>query len=480
MNVMKKICWLMCCVAVLCSCTEKNTSEEEYDYFTDSELYQKRMEFIEWVEKTPSAAMSEIIDRADNAEIRMEVSLDEDIRIYSWISGGGTSPDWTTYTQYRDSAGFLRFKEGLPVYGVCEDLTIVGIYGGDLIDGKKLYFLDYYGKASSMDAYSDLHTVWMDADTLAFGPGFRKGNEYKESIDLNYYTASWSNITDGEGWDWIFQYDADKNRLYAAIPDHEKYLTDRYEIYEYDGKAFTYKGDDGSLLLHPSLRDYAKLHIIQHMEKHLLRIDQMRDGSYRLVLWDEPYKAKMSEKPAFVVKNGFSTDEPFIYRFVTDEKIKFDFYDHYDTELRMYINDQLFFKEKHRDHEFGTLYWIMSYQQAINQLLSPFVRTEQILLTENHIVRIDLMENGTYRYASWNRHQLDDEKMNPDMVISGGVHKQGYWDDCYSFWNGSYHYQVPENEVGCLEVTLPDRSTVNEVILRRFHPAEIEEMLKEE
>ena len=480
MNVMKKICWLMCCAAVLCSCTGKNSSEEEYDYYTDAKLHQKRVDFIEWVKENPSAEMPEIIDRADNAEVRMETSLDENIRIYSWISGGGTSPDWTTYTQYRDSEGQLRFKDGLPVYGVYEGITVTGIYGGDLIDGKKLYFLDYYGKASSTDAYSDLHTVWLDADTLAFGPGFRKGKEYMESIDLNYYTGSWSDATDGEGWDWIFQYDAAKNRLYAAIPDPEKCLTDRYEIYEYDGKTFTYKGDDGSPLLHPSLRDYAQLHIIQHMEKHLLRIDRMKDGTYRLALWDNPYKTKMSDEPTLVVHNGFFLEESFTYRFMVDKKIKFDFCDHTDSELRMYIDDQLLFKEKHRDHEFGPLYWIMSYQENINRFLTRPVRIEQILLTENHVIRIDLMDNGTYRYASWNRNGLSDEDQTPDLIITGGVEKEVYWENYYSFWNGSYNYLIPVGEVGHVEVTLPDRSTVKDIILRKFHVAEIEQMLKEE
>lgn len=480
MNVMKKICWLLCCVAVLCSCSEKNSSEEAYGYYMDAELYPKRVDFIEWVKNTPSAEVSEIMDRADNAEVRMEVSLDENIRIYSWISGGGTSPDWTTYTQYRDSAGQLRFKDGLPVYGICEGITVTGIYGGDLIAGKKLYFLDYYGKASSTDAYSDLHTVWLEADTLAFGPGFRKGNEHMESIDLNYYTGSWSNMTDGAGWDWLFQYDAAKNRLYAAIPDNEKCLTDRYEMYEYDGKTFTYKGDDGSPLLHPSLRDYAQLHTIQYMEKHLLRIDRMNDGTYRLALWNDSYKARMSDKPDLVVNNGYSLNESSGYRFLIDKKITLDFYDHYDSELRMYVDDQLFYEEKHRDHEFSSLYWIMSYQQNINSILTGHVRTEQILLTENHVIRIDLMENGTYRYASWNKNGLCDEDQSPDLVITGGINKEVYWENYYSFWNGSYNYLVPVGEVGHVEVTLPDRRTVKDVILRKFHVAEIEQMLKEE
>lgn len=68
--------------------------------------------------------------------------------------------------------------------------------------------------------------------------------------------------------------------------------------------------------------------------------------------------------------------------------------------------------------------------------LSKYTRIEQFLRTSRNNVRIDLMQDGTYRYVAWKAGQTMAEK--PELIILGG----SYYSGVYVFHNEGYIYHV--------------------------------------
>lgn len=75
--------------------------------------------------------------------------------------------------------------------------------------------------------------------------------------------------------------------------------------------------------------------------------------------------------------------------------------------------------------------------------LHDYKNLEGLFLTENHLIRVDKMSDGSYRYASWKRTFIPQDQLTmegePALVVGGGVMDE---DDNYIFRNGSYEYKV--------------------------------------
>ena len=172
---MKNIWFLLLFTGICLGCVEKysNESEEDIDIIAE---YEKRFynphraEFIEWMKTHPESLDMDLSEQAELADVQIEESTDGNVRVYSWISGGGTSPDWTNFTQYRDSKGHVRIIDGLPMQYEAGGGTITSIIYAGILNGKKAYFFDYYSKASSQEGYNSLYPSVMKADTFALDP----------------------------------------------------------------------------------------------------------------------------------------------------------------------------------------------------------------------------------------------------------------------------------------------------------------------
>ncbi len=90
-------------------------------------------------------------------------------------------------------------------------------------------------------------------------------------------------------------------------------------------------------------------------------------------------------------------------------------------------------------------------KNSIHKSLNKFEQPVLILETEKFRIRIDELNNGAYRYASWSIDSTMDEK--PDLVLetgsrefegSGGNHR-------YEFINGNYTYECSINVMGKYE-----------------------------
>lgn len=113
--------------------------------------------------------------------------------------------------------------------------------------------------------------------------------------------------------------------------------------------------------------------------------------------------------------------------------------------------------------------WIESERDLLYTDLKNFEKPIHTIETEKFIVRIDLLENKKYRYASWSKES--DISNKPDLVInngewtpdgSGGNHH-------FTFTNGVYSYVIYVNVLGTdetppfnLEVNKRDKVILNQ------------------
>ena len=76
--------------------------------------------------------------------------------------------------------------------------------------------------------------------------------------------------------------------------------------------------------------------------------------------------------------------------------------------------------------------------------MSGFESLEQLYDVGKYFVRIDLMPDSTYRYASWKRAKMPDGTLDmslqPDIIVRGGHLDET--EEYYVFPNGSYEYRV--------------------------------------
>lgn len=73
--------------------------------------------------------------------------------------------------------------------------------------------------------------------------------------------------------------------------------------------------------------------------------------------------------------------------------------------------------------------------------LKDYVALQDYLVTKDYRVRIDLLADGSLRYASWKRNKQTDTP--PDLVIKGGHHEENRG---YVFENDGYYYRVTTTE----------------------------------
>ena len=81
--------------------------------------------------------------------------------------------------------------------------------------------------------------------------------------------------------------------------------------------------------------------------------------------------------------------------------------------------------------------------RELHSSLHNYRRLVRFGKVEFHKFRIDEMEDGTLRYASWyERSEMSEE---PDIILHNGVYDEK--ENAYTFANGNYHYIVTEEEI---------------------------------
>ena len=243
----------------------------------------------------------ELVDSLDMTILSTD---DGRLRFFYWNTGmGGTCPDIARYTLLKADDGTVHLLKG--GHGSPQ---LIDIYQLKTTRGDKVYLLhEYFREWSSYGA------AWgwgcsikgPTLDTLALFPhgDTAVGTEY--SIPGWYFAAN-----DGEGWGWLFELHGDDLYVPVVIDDG---ITDRYDLYHWNGTTFDSVGNVGNRRLHQSLQQYYELCPYFVTKGFRVRIDRMADDSYRYASW--PRSKETSVRPDLVIEGGRYDEQKDCYTF---------------------------------------------------------------------------------------------------------------------------------------------------------------------
>ena len=243
----------------------------------------------------------ELVDSLDMTILSTD---DGRLRFFYWNTGmGGTCPDIARYTLLKADDGTVHLLKG--GHGSPQ---LIDIYQLKTTRGDKVYLLhEYFREWSSYGA------AWgwgcrikgPTLDTLALFPhgDTAVGTEY--SIPGWYFAAN-----DGEGWGWLFELHGDDLYVPVVIDDG---ITDRYDLYHWNGTTFDSVANVGNRRLHQSLQQYYELCTYFVTKGFRVRIDRMADDSYRYASW--PRSKETSVRPDLVIEGGRYDEQKDCYTF---------------------------------------------------------------------------------------------------------------------------------------------------------------------
>lgn len=257
----------------------------------------------------------------DSTEVHICASEDGNMKFYSWNTGmGGTCPDYAVLCQFRDKDGEVkiedfRVKEGEPAW-------VLKVHSIKRNDGTTYYITTRSHRASSNDGYMWMDAFVIDKDTLRNVSVLDSSDDLDEcGLEINYLISDWYYKTNGEGWDWLFEYDSDTRNLYIPLAMYEEEISppiiiDRYKMYHFDGMGFAYKGEVPHKGLHKLLGDYNRLAKFFRTKNYIIRVDKMANGDYRYASWKS--SSTISDKPELIVMGGKYNKEKDCYTFFNE------------------------------------------------------------------------------------------------------------------------------------------------------------------
>ena len=297
---------LLILLALFCSCQNKDRSAVSV---TETEGMADSM----WL---PLDSIS-----VDKDAIFTCVSEDGVMKFYSWNTGqGGTCPDYAVICQFRTKDGKIvtedfRDKEDMPAW-------VSAVHSIQKNDGTTYYITTRSHRASSNDGYGWMDGFMIDNDTLRNVSVFEGGDDLDECVlEINYRISEWDDITNGEGWNWLFEYDAESRNLYVPqavfVDETIPTISDRYRVYHFNGEEFVYKGESAHKGLHQSLRNYYRLASYFRTMNYLVRIDLVDyEGTLRFASWKST--TDMSKQPNMTIFGGKYDEENDTYTFFND------------------------------------------------------------------------------------------------------------------------------------------------------------------
>ena len=254
-------------------------------------------------------------------------SDDGKLRLYYWDTGmGGTMIDYGNLCQYESNGKVYAYN--CSVYDLeREDDDFEYISGcniGNLYtiqtDNGDTYYLVYtlIREASNLGG-SVIIPLKIEKDKLVIAPLiYSNPDDYRfNCTQIEHEYANWYDKTNyGEGWDWLNKYDEENQTFYIPVVDGFD-LTDRYNLYKFNGERFEFLREDGGFWLHPSIRNFKNLETLFVTKDYKVRVDLMEDDTYRYTCWKR-YDS-MDKKPDIVIYNGTYIEDGRCYSFKNDD-----------------------------------------------------------------------------------------------------------------------------------------------------------------
>ena len=257
----------------------------------------------------------------DKDEVLTCISEDGAMKFYSWNTGrGGTCPDYAVICQCRTKDGKAVTEDFCVREGEPARVSVVHSIQKD--DGSTYYITTRSHRASSNDGYMWVDAFMIDHDTLKNVSVYDAGDDLDEcGLEINYCISDWYYTTNGEGWDWLFEYDVKDQNLYIPqavyIDEILPIISDRYRVYHFNGKEFVDKGESAHKGLHKSLCNYYRLASYFRTKNYLVRVDQVDyKGTFRYASWNTTLD--MSRQPDIVIQGGIYDEEKDTYTFTND------------------------------------------------------------------------------------------------------------------------------------------------------------------
>ena len=253
---------------------------------------------------------------ADSSMIHVCTSEDGKIRFYCWdTEKGGTCPIYDVVCRFVASDGVVQTVYESDVAWVSRVNAITRT------DGLTYYILDRNHKASSVEGYEWVEGLMIDGDTLRPVAVYDAGDDFDEcGLEVSYNIPDWYFKTHGEGWDWLFEYDAETQNLYIPLTHGSDFfdmsVSDRYHVLHFNGMEFVDAGYQAHKGLHESLQDYMCLAYYFRTDDYIVRIDSLNEGGLRYASWKLP--ATMSDVPSLVIVGGTYDKQSKKYTFVND------------------------------------------------------------------------------------------------------------------------------------------------------------------
>ena len=254
-------------------------------------------------------------------------SDDGKLRLYYWDTGmGGTMIDYGNLCQFESNGRVYAYCCG--VYDLYDDAEYISCYGGCNIgdiytikadNGETFYLVHTIVHESSLLGGSVIIPLKIENDRLVIAPIF---DSYPDEYGFNctqieYDFGDWFfKANYGEGWDWFYRYDEKNQTFYIPAVD-DLCLTDRYNLYKFNGERFEFLREDGGYWLHPSIRNFKQLETLFVTKDYKVRVDLMEDDTYRYSCWKR-YDS-MDKKPDLVIYNGTYIEDGRCYSFKNDD-----------------------------------------------------------------------------------------------------------------------------------------------------------------
>lgn len=302
--------------------------------------------------------------------IDINTSEDGKLRFYTWDTGrGGTMIDWECIIQYRikdkvyaysmSIYDLPEFNEEINIKSETdnEKCAILNLLTFKRTGGDNCYAAEVYFRESSNFAYYGMVGLTFHNNQLVRYPLFENSeNEYISDIGYEGTIADWYFMTNGLGWDWVYSYEPITKCLYEPLCGEDSFvMTDRYNVYKFNGEHFTFTGTNGGFWLYPPLRTFSSLVGIFETSTHIVRIDNIDNGQLRYAAWRKP--KCMSDCPDIVITHGSYDIDNDIFVFINNgykyevylDASKRGNYKHKYEGIKLYKNDKYVLSEPRLD-----------------------------------------------------------------------------------------------------------------------------------
>ncbi len=300
---------------------------------TESKCETSKFENAEHEGYTSLEVDSILVDAIENRNVFTCSTDDGSITFYSWkTQTPGTASYFDVVCKYKKQNGdiksiFLRGSDREDEY----------LYPGEILDvfaikkddGTTFYAIPQRYGYSFCDAFMHVEFYMLDQDTLK---RLTCTNGFMEDVYPDFDGCCTYNISYNEETAFSYVYDSVNKNLYCpsvvqSLHGRNDILSDRYEVFHFDGDKFIGLGESPNPRLHNSLHKYHRLAKCRRTNKYIVRIDVMDslETKYRYSVWRST--EDMSQQPMITLydgkydeKNGFFVFYDKEYEYVVEPR----------------------------------------------------------------------------------------------------------------------------------------------------------------